>query len=96
MIDENTDIQLQLSFLHNAEKQAVQGMLLTALEHGFQLNDLLLLASVYNASAAMLEYRNGECVVNYATAEGYDRRNFGLHYQDAFDFAEGFGTWWYQ
>ncbi|HCR1141739.1 TPA: hypothetical protein OMU28_004009 [Klebsiella aerogenes] len=96
MADEDNDLQMQLSFQRNAEKQAVQGMLLTALEHGFQLSDLLLLAGQYNASAALLEYRKEECVVSYATADGYDNRNFGLNYQDAFDFAEEFGTWWYQ
>ncbi|EAN9728305.1 hypothetical protein FKH18_23980 [Salmonella enterica] len=96
MTDENITIQAHLNFLHNAEKQAVQGMLLTAIQHGFQLNELILLAKKYNASIAVMEYRNGDCIVNYATADGYFTRNFGIHYQDAADFAEQFDTWWYQ
>lgn len=50
MTDENITIQAHLNFLHNAEKQAVQGMLLTAIQHGFQLDELILLAGKYNAS----------------------------------------------
>ncbi|EOT1806868.1 hypothetical protein [Klebsiella aerogenes] len=42
-------------------------MLLTAQEHSFQL---FAIAGQYNASATMLAYRNRECVVSYATADG--------------------------
>lgn len=38
----NENYQAQLNFLRNAEMQAVQSMLLTALQHGFQLNELIL------------------------------------------------------
>ncbi len=44
----------------------------------------------------MLAYRNRECVVSYATADGYDNRNVGQNYQNTFDFTEGFETRWYQ
>ncbi|APV90401.1 hypothetical protein [Salmonella enterica] len=92
----NENYQAQLNFLRNAEMQAVQSMLLTALQHGFQLNELIILAQKYDTSAALMEYRNGECFVNYATSDGYFTRNFGIHYQQANDFAEQFDTWWYQ
>ncbi|EBL8291872.1 hypothetical protein DLP14_14565 [Salmonella enterica] len=96
MTDENIAIQAQINFLRNAEKQAVQGMLLTAMQHGFQLAELTLLAKKYQTSAALMEYRNGDCIVNYATPDGYFTRNFGVHYQQACDFVEEFDTWWYQ
>ncbi|MFG6656231.1 hypothetical protein ACG0Z5_17425 [Scandinavium sp. M-37] len=91
----NTETEYWLRFLHNAEKQAVQGMLLTALQHGFQLDDLLQLAKQYDTSAAMMEYRSGECVVSYATANGYAQQNFGLRYEEAVEFVEQFDAWWY-
>jgi hypothetical protein len=68
-------------------------MLLTAQEHSFQF---FAIAGQYNASATMLAYRNRECVVSYATADGYDNRNVGQNYQNTFDFTEGFETRWYQ
>lgn len=89
-------LQAQINVLHNAEMQAVQGMLLTALQHGFQLNELTVLADKYKTNAAVMEYRRGDCIVNYATADGYFTRNFGIHYQEAADFVEQFETWWYQ
>lgn len=92
----NENVQTQLSLLRNAEIQAVQSMLLTALQHGFQLDELIKLAQKYQTSAALMECHHGDCIVNYATAEGYFTRNFGVHYQQASDFAEAFGTWWYQ
>lgn len=94
MIDEK--LQAELSFLHNAEKQAVQGMLMTALQYGFQLRELMQLAEKYRTSVAVMECRNGECIVNYATAEGYFSRNFGIRYQDAVNFAEQCDNWLYQ
>ncbi|EBM5747164.1 hypothetical protein D1298_08020 [Salmonella enterica] len=92
----NENYQAQLNFLRNAEMQAVQSMLLTALQHGFQLDELITLAQKYETSAALMEYRNGDCLVSYATPDGYFTRNFGIHYQQANDFAEQFDTWWYQ
>jgi hypothetical protein len=89
-------LQAQINILHNAEMQAVQNMLTTALQHGFQLNELSLLAKKYATNAAVMEFRNGDCVVNYADGEGYFSRNFGLRYQDAAEFVELFDTWWYQ
>ncbi len=88
--------QAQLNFLRNAEMQAVQSMLLTALQHGFQLDELITLAQKYQTSAALMEHRNGDCFVSYANADGYFTHNFGVHYQQANEFAEQFDTWWYQ
>lgn len=88
--------QAQLNILRNAEMQAVQSMLLTALQHGFQLDELITLAQKYQTSVALMEYRNGDCFVSYATSDGYFTHNFGVHYQQANDFAEQFDTWWYQ
>ncbi|WMY72494.1 hypothetical protein RHD99_13465 [Buttiauxella selenatireducens] len=92
----NRETEVPLCLLRQAEKQAVQGMLLTALQHGFQLSDLLLLAKQYDARAALLEYRGGGCVVRYVTAQGYAQQNFGLREQEAVDFVEQFDVWWYQ
>ncbi|EBZ5774466.1 hypothetical protein FZU01_20825 [Salmonella enterica subsp. enterica] len=92
----NEELQAQINLLHNAETQAVQTMLLTALQHGFQLEELIKLTEKYKTSAALMEYRNGNCIVNYATPDGYFTRNFGINYQQASDFVEEFDTWWYQ
>lgn len=92
----NEQLQAQMNLLHNAETQAVQTMLLTALQHGFQLEDLIKLTEKYKTSAALMEYRNGDCIVNYATEKGYFTRNFGVNYQQASNFVEEFDTWWYQ
>ncbi|EAS1759743.1 hypothetical protein BH012_09960 [Salmonella enterica] len=92
----NGQLQAQINLLHNAETQAVQSMLLTALQHGFLLDELIKLAKKYQTNAALLEFHNGDCMVNYATAEGYFTRRFGLNYQQANDFAEQFDTWWCQ
>ncbi|EBX8629383.1 hypothetical protein U1K26_000893 [Salmonella enterica] len=92
----NEELQAQINLLHNAEMQAVQTMLLTALQHGFQLEELIKLTEKYKTSAALMEYRNGNCIVNYATPDGYFTRNFGINYQQASDFVEEFDTWWYQ
>ncbi|HAT6801823.1 TPA: hypothetical protein JAN03_07340 [Citrobacter freundii] len=92
----NENLQAQLSLLRNAETQAVQSMLLTALQHGFQLEELIKLTQKYQTSAALMEYSNGNCIVNYATEEGYFTRHFGVNYQQACDFVEEFDTWWYQ
>ncbi|HAV1239954.1 TPA: hypothetical protein JGU28_004765 [Salmonella enterica] len=91
-------LQAQINFLHNTEKQAVQSMLTTALQHGFQLDELIRLAEKYHASAAVMEVnnRNGDCIVTYASGDGYFTRRFGLHYEDAYKFVEQFDTWWYQ
>lgn len=88
-------LQAQINFLHNTEKQAVQSILTTALQHGFQLEELTRLAEKYHASAAVMEIsnRNGDCIVNYANSEGYFTRRFGVHYQEAADFVEQFDTW---
>ncbi|EBE1092631.1 hypothetical protein SP747_005294 [Salmonella enterica] len=89
-------LQAQINVLHSAETQAVQSMLITALQHGFQLNELIMLARKYNTSAAVMEYRCGDCIVSYATTDGYFTRNFDIHYQEAVDFVEQFDIWWYQ
>nr|WP_127377332.1 hypothetical protein [Morganella morganii] len=89
-------IQSLIDCQNNIETQAVQTMLLTALQHGFQLNDLIELAEKYQTSAAVMECHNNDCFVNYANAQGYFTRRFGLRYQEATDFAEQFDTWWYQ
>ncbi|EMS8291057.1 hypothetical protein DQD89_20690 [Salmonella enterica subsp. enterica] len=96
MTDENIAIQAQINLMHNAEMQAVQSMLLTALQFGFQLGELIKLTQKYQTSAALMECRNGDCIVNYATPDGYFTRNFGVNYQQANDFVEEFDTWWYQ
>ncbi|MDN8600293.1 hypothetical protein Q0A17_12860 [Citrobacter sp. S2-9] len=91
-------LQAQINFLHNTEKQAVQSMLTTAIQYGFQLDELVRLADKYQTSAAIMEIssQNGDCIVNYANGEGYFTRRFGIHYQDAANFVEQFDTWWYQ
>ncbi|TKV13929.1 hypothetical protein FDX19_01830 [Citrobacter sp. wls619] len=91
-------LQAQLNVLHNTEKQAVQSLLTTALQHGFQLAELTRLAEKYHTSVAVMEInnRNGDCIVNYANGSGYFTRQFGLHYGDASEFVEQFDTWWYQ
>ncbi|HBT4924903.1 hypothetical protein [Klebsiella pneumoniae] len=92
----NENDQAQLNCLRNAEMQAVQSMLLTALQHGFQLDELITLAQKYQTSAALMECHHGDCKVSYATSEGYFSRSFGVCYQQASEFAEQFDTWWYQ
>ncbi|EAN4681526.1 TPA: hypothetical protein H2W70_004162 [Salmonella enterica] len=92
----NEELQAQINLLRNAETQAVQTMLLTALQHGFQLEELIKLTEKYKTNAALMECRNGDCIVNYATPNGYFTRNFGVNYQQANDFVEEFDTWWYQ
>ncbi|MCX8967309.1 hypothetical protein EHW66_20735 [Erwinia psidii] len=93
---DNENLQVQFNLLHQAETQAVQSMLLTALQHGFQLDELIKLTQKYQTSAALMECRNNDCIVNYATPDGYFTRHFGTDYQQASDFVEKFDTWWYQ
>lgn len=82
--------------IHDTETKAVQTMLLTALQHGFQLDELIKLAKKYQTNAAVMECHNDICLVNYANSDGYFTRRFGTNYQQASDFAEKFDSWWYQ
>ena len=96
MTHEATEIQARIRFMKGLEQKAVEEMLLTALRHGFQLNELITLAGDYETSAAVLEFFNEECTVYYATADGYFTQKFGTAFQEASDFLEQFDVWWYQ
>ena len=88
--------QDNIHLLNIIETQAVQSMLLTSLRHGFLLDELIKLTKKYQTGAALVEYHDGDCIVNYATADGYFTRNFGRQYQQASDFVKQFDIWWYQ
>lgn len=92
----DANIQNLTQCLYNIEMQAVQTMLITALQHGFQLDDLIRLSQKYQTSAAVMECHNNGCLVNYTTPEGYFTQHFGADLQQAANFAEQFDTWWYQ
>lgn len=96
MMSEETDIQARVNLMKLTEAKAVQGMLLIALQHGFQIQTLIELARDYQTSAAVLEYFNDECTVYYATEDGYFTKKFEARFQEACDFAETFDSWWYQ
>lgn len=89
-------IQHVTDCIYVAEKKAVQTMLVTALQHGFQIDDLIKLAKKYQTSAAIMECNDDNCQINYANQDGYFTRRFGNNYQQASKFAESFDTWWYQ
>lgn len=97
MTDENITIQAQINLLRNAEKHAVQTMLLTALQHGFQLDELIKLAAKYRTSVAVIECHSDRWQVIFATRHGYASRRFSTEQQQqAINFAEQFDNWWYQ
>jgi len=83
--------------LHDAEKRAVQTMLLTALQHGFQLDELIKLTARYRTCVAVIECNRDHWLVKFASRDGYASRRFDTsQHQQAIDFAEQFDNWWYQ
>ncbi|EAS1759895.1 hypothetical protein BH012_20025 [Salmonella enterica] len=88
-------LQCELNLLHNQEMIAIQQMLLLALRNGFSVGELTKFAGHYQTNAAVVENRNGNYYVNYATGDGYFSRSFGYDYQCAQNFADTFDTWWY-
>lgn len=93
MQDEHVDVRTELDYLRKMDKQAVQEMLLTALQHGFRLEELTALAGHYQTSVAFMQYCNNECTVFYASAGGYFSQCFGDHYQEAVAFLGQFEYW---
>ena len=93
MQDENFDEVTELDYLRKTDKQAVQEMLLTALQHGFRLKELTVLAGHYNTSVAFMQFCNNESTVFYASARGYFSRCFGDGYEEAVAFLGQFEYW---
>lgn len=87
-------LQCELSLLNNIETVAVQQMLLLALRNGFSIEELIKFARHYQTNAAVVENRNGNYYVNYATGDGYFSRCFDYDHPGAQKFANMFDTWW--
>lgn len=92
----NDKIHNIVNYQYLAEKQAVGQMLIIALRHGFQLDELIQLANKYQTCVAVLEYHNNHSRVNFATREGYFTHQFDGDIKAATDFVERFDIWWYQ